>query len=55
MASVDRISRGAFAFANGSADSVILITLPPGTYTAVVSGATTADTGTGLVEVYEVP
>jgi hypothetical protein len=46
---------GAFAFANGSADSVILITLPPGTYTAVVSGATTADTGTGLVEVYEVP
>jgi hypothetical protein len=45
---------GAFTYANGSADSAILITLPPGTYTAVLSG-TGSSTGTALVEVYEVP
>jgi hypothetical protein len=45
---------GAFAFANGSADSAILMVLPPGTYTAVLSGAQSA-TGTALIEVYEVP
>jgi Bacterial Ig domain len=42
---------GAFAFANKSADSAILIVLPPGTYTAVVTGGS----GVALVEVYEVP
>jgi hypothetical protein len=47
-------STGAFAFANGSADSAILIVLPPGTYTAEVSGANNT-TGDSLVEVYEVP
>jgi hypothetical protein len=31
-----------------------LITLPPGAYTAQVSGAS-GDTGVALVEVYEVP
>ena len=45
---------GAFAFASGSADSAILMTLPPGTYTAEVSGVSSA-TGVALVEVYEVP
>lgn len=45
---------GAFAFGNGSADSAILIVLPPGSYTAEVAGANGA-TGTALVEVYEVP
>ena len=45
---------GAFAFGNGSADSAILIVLPPGTYTAQLSGAGGA-TGIGLVEVYEIP
>lgn len=45
---------GAFAFANGSADSAILIVLPPGTYTAELSGANNT-TGDALVEVYEVP
>ena len=45
---------GAFAFANGSADSAILIVLPPGTYTAQLSGVGGA-TGIALVEVYEVP
>ncbi len=45
---------GAFAFAGGSSDSAILIVLPPGTYTAEVSGVNNT-TGTALVEVYEVP
>jgi hypothetical protein len=45
---------GAFAFAKGSADSAILIVLPPGSYTAEVSGVGNT-TGIALVEVYEVP
>ena len=47
-------STGAFAFGNGSADSAILIVLPPGTYTAEVSGVNQSS-GVALVEVYEVP
>jgi hypothetical protein len=47
-------STGAFAFAKGSSDAAILIVLPPGTYTAQVSGANGA-TGVALVEIYEVP
>jgi hypothetical protein len=43
---------GAFAWQAGSADSAILITLPPGAYTAQVSGAS-GDTGVALVEVYD--
>jgi hypothetical protein len=35
-------------------DAALLITLPPGTYTVIVSGAGGL-TGVGLVEVYEVP
>jgi len=46
---------GAFNFANKSADAAVLMVLPPGTYTAILSGATTTTTGVGLVEVYEVP
>ncbi|HEY1765655.1 MAG TPA: immunoglobulin domain-containing protein [Opitutaceae bacterium] len=46
---------GAFAWSSASSnDSAILITLPPGAYTAQVSGAS-GDTGISLVEVYEVP
>ena len=46
---------GAFAWSSPtSADSAILITLPPGAYTAQVSGAS-GDTGVSLMEVYEVP
>jgi len=45
---------GAFAFPAGSADSALVITLPPGNYTAQVSGAN-GTTGTALVEVYEIP
>jgi YVTN family beta-propeller protein len=46
---------GAFSW-GGSAtpDSALLVTLPPGAYTAQVSGAI-GDTGVSLVEVYEVP
>jgi hypothetical protein len=48
-------SVGAFPWGNSaSADSAILITLPPGVYTAQVSGAS-GDSGVALVEVYEVP
>jgi hypothetical protein len=44
------------AFSWGSSatpDSAILVTLPPGAYTAQLSGAS-SDTGIGLIEVYEV-
>jgi hypothetical protein len=42
----------AFPFASGSADAAVLVTLPPGAYTAVVEGAGGA-TGIGLVEAYD--
>lgn len=48
-----RAAAGATPLAPGSKDAAVLITLPPGIYTAVVSGAGGA-TGVGLVEVYEV-
>jgi hypothetical protein len=48
-------SVGAFAWSSSTSnDSAILVTLPPGPYTAQVSGAS-GDTGIALVEVYEVP
>jgi DNA/RNA endonuclease G (NUC1) len=43
---------GAFPLAAGSADSVILTTLAPGAYTAILSAAD-AKPGVGLVEVYD--
>lgn len=45
---------GAFPLAEGSRDSALLVTLPPGAYTIQVSGAN-ATSGVALVEVYEVP
>ena len=45
---------GAFALADGSRDAVILTTLVPGSYTAVVSGVG-GTSGTALVELYVVP
>ncbi len=45
---------GAFPLVSGSKDAVILATLPPGTYSAQVSGVG-GTTGIALVEVYEVP
>ena len=45
---------GAFALAADSKDSALIVTLPPGGYTAQVSGVG-GTTGIALVEVYEVP
>ncbi len=43
---------GAFDLANGSHDAATIVTLAPGTYTAVVSGAN-GSSGAAMVEVYE--
>jgi uncharacterized repeat protein (TIGR03806 family) len=43
---------GAFALSEDSADSALLITLPPGAYTAQTAGANNA-TGVALVEIYD--
>jgi hypothetical protein len=43
---------GAFALAPGSADCALVVSLPPGTYTAHVSGVG-GTTGVALAEVYE--
>ncbi len=45
---------GAFPLASGSKDAAALVTLSPGAYTAVVTGAN-GSSGAVLVEVYEVP
>jgi hypothetical protein len=45
---------GAFSLSSGSADCALLLTLPPGAYTAVVSGAN-GTSGVALVEVYQAP
>ena len=47
-------SVGAFSLNPAHQDSALLVSLPPGSYTAQVSGANNA-TGIALVEVYEVP
>lgn len=47
-------SVNAFPLANGSADSALLVTLAPGSYSAQVSSAG-GNTGVGLVEIYAVP
>jgi sugar lactone lactonase YvrE len=44
---------GAFAFAANSADSAVVVSLPPGAYTAQISGVGNT-TGVALAEVYEV-
>jgi len=46
---------GAFALSPNSRDAALLLSLPPGSYTAQVSGANGATNGEALVEVYEVP
>ena len=45
---------GAFAFASGSADAAMIVTLAPGAYTAQVTGVG-GTTGLALVEIYELP
>jgi hypothetical protein len=44
---------GAFALANGSKDAAMIVMLPPGQYTAQLSGVNNT-TGVGIVEVYDV-
>lgn len=48
------VAVGAFPLAADSRDAALLLALPPGSYTALVSGAANT-TGVALVEVYEVP
>jgi hypothetical protein len=45
---------GAFALQSGSKDAALIMTLPPGLYSAQVRG-TNNSTGAALVEVYELP
>jgi len=47
-------SVGAFPFAAGSRDAALIATLPPGAYTAQVTGVGTPNTGLALLEVYDV-
>ncbi len=48
-------SVGAFSWGKApTADSALLVTLPPGEYTVEIAGSS-GDTGVALVEVYEVP
>ena len=47
-------SAGAFPISANSRDAAVLVTLPPGSYTAQVSGVNNT-TGIALVEVYELP
>ena len=54
LISAAAVKTGAFAFAAGSKDAAVLISLPPGGYSATVTG-TGGATGVALVEVYEVP
>lgn len=52
---VDAAARvGAFSISSDSDDAALLISLPPGNYTAVVKGATPRDAGAVLLEVYVV-
>jgi hypothetical protein len=45
---------GAFALPAGSKDAALLVTLPPGAYTAQISGVNNT-TGLAIVEVYDLP
>ncbi len=47
-------SVGAFALRAGSKDAALVLTLPPGAYTATVSGVSNT-TGIAIVEVYDLP
>lgn len=47
-------SAGAFALPGGSKDAVLVVTVPAGSYTVILSGVA-GGTGTGLIEVYELP
>ncbi len=53
LISADSSTVGAFALIANSADSALVLTLPPGTYTAEISSAD-GTTGIALAEVYQV-
>ncbi|MEN9636265.1 MAG: hypothetical protein RL077_4669 [Verrucomicrobiota bacterium] len=44
---------GAFPLQPGSKDAVLIVTLEPGGYTAIISGVTSTTTGTALIEIYD--
>ncbi|PTX99120.1 hypothetical protein DB354_02725 [Opitutus sp. ER46] len=46
---------GAFGLADGSKDAVVVLSLPPDSYTVQVSGTGEGMSGVALVEVYELP
>lgn len=46
---------GAFPFVARARDAVLLVTLPPGAYTAQVSGVSPTVSGVALVEIYTLP
>jgi hypothetical protein len=45
---------GAYAIPSSSLDALLLVTLPPGGYTAQITGLN-GTTGLAVVEIYEVP
>lgn len=47
------VQSGAFPLSTTAADSAMLVTLEPGSYTAVMSSANGTGTGVGMLEVYE--
>jgi hypothetical protein len=47
-------SLGAFPFGTGSKDAALLLTLPPGNYSGVVT-SNDGTSGTALIEIYELP
>ena len=49
------LSAGAFPLQPGSADSAVIVTLPPGAYSATVTPVVAGQSGTALVEIYELP
>jgi hypothetical protein len=50
----DMAAAGAFALTAGSDDSAMVLSLPPGAYTAEITGANST-TGVALAEVYQLP
>jgi hypothetical protein len=53
LITTDSAAVGAFALLSNSADSALVMSLPPGTYTAEISSAD-GTTGIALAEVYQV-
>ena len=46
---------GAFALTPGSKDASLILTLAPGAYTAQITPADGASSGSALIEIYEIP